>query len=96
MRGKRSRATSASPTYEHIVWEEKKTGRGTKITGKAIVPPHTPKAKKLPIPLSKRRKLQSPVVGKGCSLEESLTGVDLIPIQLPETKKRSGKVCFAA
>lgn len=91
MRGKRDWRASASPPYEHVVWEEKKTGRGTKVMGKVVATLRTLKAKKLPLSQSKRRKLQSPT-----TLEEPLVGAEPIPINFPETKKRSGKVCIAA
>jgi len=74
------------------LWLEKKTGRGSRIIGKVASSPGTPKAKKPPNPHSKRRRLEgSPATSKHLGVEEPLMG-DPIPIKLPQTKKRSGKV----
>jgi len=92
MRGKRNRTTSSSPTFERVVWLEKKTGRGSRIVGKVASSPGTPKAKKPPHPQSKKRRLEgSPATTKHL-VEEPPIG-NPIPIKLPWTKKRSGKVC---
>lgn len=74
------------------MWEEKQTGRGTKITGRAIEQLQTPKARKLSTPSSKRKRLGSPITRKDCGMKEPIMGDDPIPIKLPGTKKRGGKV----
>lgn len=92
MRGKRNRTASTSPTYEHVVWLKKKTGRGSRVVGKVTASPQTPKTRKQQNPQSKRRRLEeSPATTKDPN-EEGPVIVDPIGIQLPRTKK-SGKVC---
>ena len=92
MRGKHHRTTSSSPTLERVVWQEKKMGRGSKIMGKVVALPQTPKAKKLSTPRSKRRRLEgSSSTSKYPDVEEPLL-VDPIPIRLPQVNKRGGKV----
>ena len=55
MRGKRARTVSSSPTYERVIWVERKTARGAKITAKISNSPKTPRTKKWPTPLNRRK-----------------------------------------
>ena len=92
MRGKRPRPASSSPQYERIIWVEKKTARGTKLTAKASGSPRTPKIKRQMAPLSKMRRVNvSPTIQMGPSVE-----VDHIT-DPPVTafKKKPGKVSIA-
>jgi len=90
MRGKRSRTTSSSPTYERVVWQEKKTGRGSKIAGRVVVSPGTPKAKKPLTPRSKRWRVKEGLSTTTHPDREELPIASPIPIKLPQ--KRGGKV----
>jgi len=83
---------SSSPTYDHVVWQEKKTGRGTKITGKVVASPHTPKARKLASPKSKRRKMAEGLSTAKFPDVEDFPTTGPIPIALPHVNKRGGKV----
>ena len=92
--GKRVRTLSSSPTVEHVVWQEKKTGRGSKVIPKTISSPATPKAKRQPNPSSKRRKLEvTPIIVKHAASEET-PSIEPIQIKLPQPKKKSGKVLY--
>lgn len=91
MRGKRNRTTSTSPVYEHVVWLEKKTGRGSRIIGKVTASPQTPKIKKQQDPQSKRRRFEGSQATTKDPDEEGPITVDPIKIKLPQAKK-SGKV----
>jgi hypothetical protein len=55
MPGKRTQTASSSPNYERVVWVEKKTARGAKITAKVANSPQTPKARKWEAPHYKKR-----------------------------------------
>jgi hypothetical protein len=91
MRGKRARPASSSPQYERVLWVERKTARGTKITAKVSASPRTPRIRRPTTPLSKMRRLEaSPVIQAGPSDEIS---------HVPDPtviafKKKTGKVCF--
>lgn len=91
MRGKRAQTASSSPHYERVIWVEKKTARGPKITANISASPQTPKIRKQATPLNKIRRLEaSPTTQSGTS-----GGMDYIPE--PPTiafKKKGGKVCF--
>jgi len=92
MRGKRSRTTSSSPTYDRVVWQEKNTRRGAKITAKVAASPHTPKVRKLTTPRSKRRKLEEGLFTGEYPDVGDLPMAGPIPIRLPQVTKRGGKV----
>ena len=92
MRGKHTRTISSSPTLGRVVWQEKKTGRGSKITGKVVVSPRTPKTKKLSTPRSKRRRLEESTPAAKHPDVEGPSLVDPIPIKFPQANKRGGKV----
>ena len=92
MKGKRTRKASSSPTVERVVWQERKTGRGSKITGKVVASPWTPKAKKLSTPRSKRRKLEEISSTTKHSDIGGSPQAGPIPIRLPQANKRGGKV----
>ena len=90
MRGKRARTASSSPHYERVIWMEKKTARGSRITGKVSNSPQTPRIRKRATPHSKKRRLEvSPVasLGSGAEVDHSLNPP--MPIKL---KPKPGKV----
>jgi hypothetical protein len=92
MKGKRNRPASSSPTYERVVWQETKTGRGTKITGKVVAPTRTPKAKKLLTPRSKKRRFDGGLSTMKQPDADEPPIADPTPINFPQVKKRGGKV----
>jgi len=77
------------------VWQEKKTGRGTKITGRLVTSPLTPKVKKLSTPRSKRRRLGRDLTPPDLPDEEDPPLEGPIPIRLPQVNKRGGKVILS-
>lgn len=92
MPGKRTRTASSSPHYERVLWVEKKTARGTKITAKASDSPRTPKIKKQATPGSKKRRMELPLITPiGPSTEVNCPLTPPMPIKL---KKKPGKVTF--
>ena len=91
MHGKRARTVSTSPQYERVIWVEKKTARGSKISAKVSNSPRTPKIRKQGTPHSKRRKmLVSPISQTGSGIEICHTPNTPLPIKL---KTKPGKVC---
>ena len=91
MTRKRHQPSSSSPGYQQVVWKRTRTGRGTKVVGRVVVSPGTPKAIKPPIPQSKRRRLEeTPATTRGSS-PDGVASLNPIPIEFPKTKKR-GKV----
>ena len=90
MRGKRARTVSTSPQYERVIWVEKKTARGSKISAKVSNSPRTPKIRKQGTPHSKRRKmLVSPLSQPGSGIKICHTPDTPLPIKL---KTKHGKV----
>ena len=91
MRGKRAQIASSSPQYERVIWVEKKTARGSKITAEVSGSPRTPKFRKQTTPLSKKRRMEDSSVtpmGLGVELDQILDPI--IPINF---KMKRGKVC---
>ena len=95
MRGKRSRTTSSSPTYDRVVWEAKKTARGPKVTGRVVASPHMPKVRKLATPRGKRQKLEEGPSAMEHPDVEDIPIAGPIPIKFPQVNKRGGKVFSA-
>ena len=90
MHGKHARTASSSPHYERVIWIEKKTARGSRITGKVSNSPQTPRIRKQATPHSKKRRLEvSPVasIGSGAGVGHSLN-----PPMLIKLKPKPGKV----
>ena len=90
MLGKCARTASSSPHYERVIWIEKKTARGSKISGKVSNSPQTPRIRKRVTPHSKKRRLEaSPValIGSVAEVDHSLNPP--MPIKL---KPKPGKV----
>jgi hypothetical protein len=93
MRGKRARTVSLSPQYTRVIWEEKKTARGSKITARVSNSPRTPKIRKLATPHSKRRLEAFNITPASSSARDDHIPDPVIPIKL---KAKSGKVCTMA
>jgi hypothetical protein len=88
MCGKCAYTVSTSPQYERVIWVEKKTARGSKISAKVSNSPQTPKIRKQGTPHSKRRKmLISPLSQPGSGIEICHTPNTPLPIKL-KTKGR--------
>jgi hypothetical protein len=91
MPGKRTRTASSSPNYERVVWVEKKTARGAKITAKVANSPRTPKARKWAAPHYKKRHMEAPPITPASpSAGADHPSAPPLPITL---KKKTGKVC---
>jgi hypothetical protein len=90
--GKRARTASSSPRYERVIWVEKKTARGVKLTAKVSNSPQTPKIRKSAAPRSKRQRTGVPPItplGSGAGVGHPLT-----PPLLIKLEKKPGKVSF--
>lgn len=91
MRGKRARTASSSPQYERVIWIEKKTARGSRLTATTANSPKTPKLKKSATPHSKKRRLEPFSTATADLSSGNYSPNPLTPIKL---KKKSGQVSF--
>ena len=90
MRGKRARTVSSSPTYERVIWVERKTARGAKITAKVSNSPKTPRTKKWAAPLNRRKTDFLSLTPAGPSTMTDNPPTPPAPIALKKQSKKVG------